>query len=96
MIYICKVCGYEYDESKEATSFADLPDSWVCPVCGVGKDMFELLNFSNTPLNDLSITNFDFIDEVASITVQLPLNRYRSFTMLFQNPCQLDSCNTIQ
>jgi pyruvate oxidase/acetolactate synthase-1/2/3 large subunit len=41
MIYICKVCGYEYDESKEATSFADLPDSWVCPVCGVGKDMFE-------------------------------------------------------
>ena len=23
------------------TSFADLPDDWVCPICGVGKDQFE-------------------------------------------------------
>ncbi len=40
MIYECKVCGYRYDESKESVKFASLPSDWVCPVCGVGKDMF--------------------------------------------------------
>lgn len=37
-IWVCIVCGYEYDEE---TPFADLPDDWTCPVCGVGKDQFE-------------------------------------------------------
>ncbi len=41
MIYTCKVCGYEYDEATENVPFAELPDSWVCPVCGVGKNLFE-------------------------------------------------------
>jgi rubredoxin len=47
--YKCIVCSYEYDPAtgdpehgvKPGTSFADLPDDWVCPICGVGKDMFE-------------------------------------------------------
>ena len=47
--YVCSVCGYEYDPAvgcEEAgiapgTAFEDLPDDFVCPVCGVGKDMFE-------------------------------------------------------
>lgn len=47
--YKCTVCGYIYDpgigdstqEIPPGTAFADLPDSWVCPDCGVGKDMFE-------------------------------------------------------
>ncbi len=47
--YKCTVCGYIYDpangDSKASinpgTSFDSLPDDWVCPVCGVGKDMFE-------------------------------------------------------
>ena len=45
----CIACGYIYDPEKgdedggisPGTSFDDLPDDWVCPVCGVGKDMFE-------------------------------------------------------
>ncbi|MBR9675704.1 rubredoxin [Candidatus Woesearchaeota archaeon] len=45
----CKPCGYIYDEEKgdtengikEGTRFGELPDVWVCPLCGVGKDMFE-------------------------------------------------------
>ena len=41
MKYICSVCGYIYDESSQAVSFSDLPNEWVCPLCGVGKDMFE-------------------------------------------------------
>ncbi len=47
----CRVCGYVYDPEKgdpengvsAGTSFADLPDDWVCPVCGAGKDAFEHL-----------------------------------------------------
>jgi len=47
--YVCTVCGYVYDQEKgdpdggiaPGTAFADIPDDWVCPVCGVGKDQFE-------------------------------------------------------
>lgn len=47
--WICTVCGYVYDPEKgdpdngvaPGTPFEDLPDDWVCPECGVGKDMFE-------------------------------------------------------
>ena len=41
MKYICQVCGYEYDEQAEGVSFNDLPEDYVCPLCGVGKDKFE-------------------------------------------------------
>jgi flavin reductase (DIM6/NTAB) family NADH-FMN oxidoreductase RutF/rubredoxin len=36
----CTACGYIYDEAKEGKKFADLPDSWVCPVCGTPKEDF--------------------------------------------------------
>ena len=36
--YVCSVCGYVYDE---AVAFADLPDDWECPTCGVPKSKFE-------------------------------------------------------
>lgn len=47
--WVCTVCGYVYDPEKgdpengieAGTSFENLPDDWTCPVCGVGKDMFE-------------------------------------------------------
>ena len=47
--YKCTVCGYIYDPDEgdpdagvpPGTSFEDLPDDWVCPVCGVTKDKFE-------------------------------------------------------
>lgn len=46
--YRCEVCGYVYDPAvgdpdntiPPHTSFADLPEDWVCPLCGVGKDEF--------------------------------------------------------
>lgn len=40
MKYVCNVCGYIYDEEAEGTKWSDLPETWVCPVCGVGKDQF--------------------------------------------------------
>ena len=47
--YCCTVCGYIYDPKigdpdngiKPVTPFNNIPDTWVCPECGVGKDMFE-------------------------------------------------------
>jgi len=47
--YVCTVCGYVYDPTKgdpesgiaAGTTFEDLPDDWVCPICGAGKDAFE-------------------------------------------------------
>ena len=41
MKYICTVCGEIYDAVVEIVKFEDLPEDWVCPVCGVGKDSFE-------------------------------------------------------
>lgn len=40
--YVCTVCQYEYDPSEnDNVAFEALPDDYVCPLCGVGKDMFE-------------------------------------------------------
>jgi len=47
--WVCTICGYVYDPEvgdpdngiAPGTPFEELPDDWVCPDCGVGKDMFE-------------------------------------------------------
>lgn len=40
--YLCTICGYIYNPSdNENISFEDLPDSWVCPLCQMGKEVFE-------------------------------------------------------
>jgi rubredoxin len=47
--YRCLMCSYIYDPAagdpdngvEPGTVFEDLPDNWVCPDCGVGKDEFE-------------------------------------------------------
>ncbi|HNZ62235.1 MAG TPA: flavin reductase [Paludibacteraceae bacterium] len=36
----CAVCGYIYDEAEEKVKFSDLPEDWVCPVCGSEKSDF--------------------------------------------------------
>lgn len=48
----CTSCGYIYDPEKgdpkngiePGTSFEDLPDGWVCPQCGVGKEFFQKIS----------------------------------------------------
>lgn len=48
MKYICDVCGYVYDEKlgdpdngiAPGTTWEELPDDFVCPLCGVGKEDF--------------------------------------------------------
>jgi methylamine---glutamate N-methyltransferase subunit C len=39
--FVCRICGYVYDEAAEGGSFADLPAWWSCPVCGAAKSEFE-------------------------------------------------------
>ncbi len=41
MRYVCGVCGYTYDEEKEGTPFAALPDDWQCPLCRAPKSAFK-------------------------------------------------------
>ena len=46
--YVCEPCGYVYDPEEgdpdggiePGTAFEDIPDDWVCPICGLGKDVF--------------------------------------------------------
>jgi len=39
--YRCKICGHIYDENVEEVRFEDLPSDWKCPLCKVGKELFE-------------------------------------------------------
>ncbi len=49
MKYICDICGYVYDEAvgdpdngiAVGTAWADVPEDFLCPLCGVGKDEFS-------------------------------------------------------
>ncbi len=41
--YVCTVCQWVYDEEAEGVKFEDLADDYTCPICGVEKDMFELM-----------------------------------------------------
>ena len=46
---VCTVCGYVYDPEEgcedagvaPGTAWEDVPEDFVCPLCGVGKDLFE-------------------------------------------------------
>ena len=47
--YVCDVCGYIYDEEigdpdngvEAGTKWEDVPEDFLCPLCGVGKDEFS-------------------------------------------------------
>jgi rubredoxin len=47
--YVCEMCGYVYDPEvgdsdngvDAGTDFSDVPDDWVCPICGVSKEDFK-------------------------------------------------------
>ena len=49
--WVCTLCGWEYDPEvgdpdggiEPGTAFEDIPDDWVCPVCGASKDDIELV-----------------------------------------------------
>ena len=45
----CSICGYVYDEAKEGIPFGQLPEDWVCPLCGAGKSAFALQEAAPAP-----------------------------------------------
>lgn len=48
--YVCGICGYVYDEDlgvpeegvAAGTKWAEVPETWACPMCGASKDLFEI------------------------------------------------------
>jgi rubredoxin len=52
-VYMCVVCGYIYDEAAgdpdhgiaAGTRWSDIPATWQCPECGVGKSDFDMQEF---------------------------------------------------
>jgi len=50
MNYVCQLCGYVYKVSKgdpennvePETEFDEIPDNWCCPLCGAGKEDFDV------------------------------------------------------
>ena len=48
--YKCVLCGFIYDPAvgdpdggiEPGTAFEDIPDDWVCPLCGADKSNFEV------------------------------------------------------
>lgn len=55
-LWECIVCGWRYDESlgvpdegiAPGTRWSDIPEDWVCPECGVGKEDFEMVGISRS------------------------------------------------
>jgi len=48
--WLCTICGYVYDpeigdpdsEIAPGTAWEDVPEDWLCPICGASKDDFEI------------------------------------------------------
>ena len=62
MKYKCLMCGEIYDEVKEGKKFSDLPDDWVCPICGAPKSLFKPIEESASTQSATS----DSLDSSAS------------------------------
>lgn len=56
--YKCIVCGYVYDPNtgdednniEPGTSFDDLPEDWICPVCGADQEDFEEMKLKSATI----------------------------------------------
>ena len=67
--YVCEPCGYEYDPAvgdpdngiAPGTAFEDLPDDWVCPICGLGKEVFVAEDSVLFRLQSFIIRDFDYL-----------------------------------
>lgn len=66
--YECRSCGYVYEPAKGdskgnipvGTLFSDIPVSWRCPVCGVGKRAFTNIGATNAPSGFAENLNYGF------------------------------------
>jgi len=54
----CQLCTYVYNEEEESVNWDDLPDHWVCPVCGSPKSSFVLVKPQKAPVTPKEPTKF--------------------------------------
>lgn len=74
--YVCSICGYIYDEEKgilEAgiihnTVWEELPDNWVCPLCGAAKDEFKKQGEANPTVEKNSNTVIEVSTDMKELT----------------------------
>ena len=53
-LYECGLCQEKYDESKEKTLWKDIPEDWVCPLCGSPKNVFSVIKSTPVPKEEAS------------------------------------------
>ncbi len=72
--YICSICGYIYDETKEGL-WGNLPENWKCPWCGAGKDAFQgktdVVSVNDTSLEKLDVEKEFSVMEMSIICSNL-------------------------
>ena len=84
--YLCVVCGYIYDEKKwdpdgwlpAWTKFEDIPDDWVCPVCGVTKKDFVPYYEDEQDYTNAEIATLEYITKDV-IKLEIKLDHKLSF-----------------
>ena len=62
--YRCTVCNYVYDEEKSGQKFDNLPQSWICPVCGAPKSAFMLLTEVETEKKSGTTVSDVFVSQI--------------------------------
>lgn len=75
--FVCSICGYIYDESTgilgkgivSGTKWEDIPDSFVCPVCGAPKAVFNLYKEkSEVPMSTLTNVNNRHVERLRELS----------------------------
>jgi rubredoxin len=75
--FVCSICGYIYDESTgnqkngiiAGTKWEDIPDSFVCPVCGAPKAVFNLYKEKlEVPMSSLTNVNDEHVESFKELS----------------------------
>lgn len=74
--YVCSICGYIYDETAgnpesgiaPGTKWKDVPEDWVCPLCGATKDDFKEEATSSLSIDQHLSTEDETLDEMKELS----------------------------
>ena len=66
MKYVCSICGYVYDDAEQKVPFAELPDTWKCPLCGAAKSDFAPQQETPAPEPVKQVSEADAATEIHS------------------------------